>query len=88
MAVGAAISAAPGDTRDIAAQQLTRTYAQAIDDDPDQLADLGPKLLAALAALGLTPAARGTAKGGQDAQPVLSKLDELRARRQRRDDTG
>lgn len=45
--------------------------------------DLGPKLLAALTALGLTPAGRG-AKGGGGGGGVRSKLDELRERRARR----
>ncbi|HMG43947.1 MAG TPA: hypothetical protein VK611_21620 [Acidimicrobiales bacterium] len=42
--------------------------------------DLGPKYLATLTALGLTPAARGTKEGGQVVSGP-SKLDELRARR-------
>jgi len=42
--------------------------------------DLGPKLLAALTALGLTPAGRG-AKGGQNGAPTTNPLDELKARR-------
>jgi len=41
--------------------------------------DLGPKLLAALAQLGLTPAGRG-AKGGASVA-VAKSVDELRARR-------
>lgn len=45
--------------------------------------DLGPKLLAALTALGMTPAGRG-AKGGTQVGPVASKLDELRNRREQR----
>lgn len=50
--------------------------------------DLGPKLLAALTALGMTAAGRNTkgATGGGvgPVSPVASKLDELRARRQQR----
>jgi hypothetical protein len=42
--------------------------------------DLGPKLLATLTALGLTPAGRG-AKGGQNGAPAANPLDELKARR-------
>lgn len=42
--------------------------------------DLGPKLLAALTALGLTPVGRG-AKGGSGAVNGRSKLDELKQRR-------
>ena len=44
--------------------------------------DLGPKYLAALTALGLTPAARGVTGGGKDGGTSGgSKLDELRKRR-------
>lgn len=43
--------------------------------------DLGPKLLAALTALGLTPAARKAAMGGQDGAAHGSTADELRQRR-------
>jgi hypothetical protein len=42
--------------------------------------DLGPKLLAALTSLGLTPAGRGV-KGVANAGTVASALDELKARR-------
>ena len=41
--------------------------------------DLGPKLLAALTSLGMTPAGRGAAKGGQNGT-TAGPLDELRAR--------
>ena len=46
--------------------------------------DLGPKLLAALTALGMTPAARGALAGKVNPAPdgaVRSPLDELRAKR-------
>jgi hypothetical protein len=47
--------------------------------------DLGPKLLAALTALGLTAAGRGGVKGGgSGVGAVAGKLDELRERRERR----
>jgi hypothetical protein len=46
--------------------------------------DLGPKLLAVLTSLGMTLAGR-SAKGGAQGGPAIGgKLDELRARRQRR----
>jgi len=45
--------------------------------------DLGPKLLAALTALGCTPAGRHP-KAGTGIPVVQGKLDELRARRARR----
>jgi len=43
--------------------------------------DLGPKLLATLDALKLTPRARATKEGGSGARPVKSALDELAGRR-------
>ncbi len=43
--------------------------------------DLGPKLLAALTALGMTPAARRAVMGGQSAPTTRTGVDELRARR-------
>lgn len=46
--------------------------------------ELGPKLLAALAALHMTPAARGKVEGGKPRDPVAAHLDELRNRRDRR----
>jgi hypothetical protein len=48
--------------------------------------DLGPKLLAVLSSLGMTPAGRGVKGGGAQggATPVTSRLDELRNRRERR----
>lgn len=76
----------------------TVAYAMADVDDPnvadafrkiaDALAahsvasDLGPKLLAALTALGMTPAARGAKGGAPDGGPtVAGKLDQFTARR-------
>lgn len=45
------------------------------------VSDLGPKLLAALTALGMTQAGRSVKGGGQGVPAVAGKLDELRARR-------
>lgn len=45
--------------------------------------DFGPKLLATLTALGMTPAAAGIAVVQPDSKP-LSPLDELRLRREQR----
>jgi len=45
--------------------------------------DLGPKLLAALDALLLTPRARVAMKGGTDGKPAANPLDELAAARAR-----
>ncbi len=70
---------------DVAAVQLARKYASAIDD-PDApasvLKELGPLLLATLVQLGATPTARkvkGTAPDAAD--PVRTGMDDLRARR-------
>lgn len=49
------------------------------------VSDLGPKLLAALTALGMTASGRttkGGAGGAGPVSPVASKLDELRAKRE------
>jgi hypothetical protein len=70
--------------QDQAASALALKYAMAIDMDLMALDALGPKLLAALAALGMTPASRGAKGGNQDAGPVVSKLDELQERRKTR----
>lgn len=43
--------------------------------------DLGPKLLATLDALKLTPRARITKEGGPGARPIASALDQLAGRR-------
>lgn len=85
-AVAAALRDAPLLPQDAAGKALVRRYAAAIDaaDDLEVLSDLGPKLLAALSALGLTPAGRGVKGGAQGGGRVASKLDELRARRERR----
>ena len=54
---------------DSAAVALAMRYARAIDaqpGSPDPLAELGHRYLAALGALGLTPAARGAKREGGD----------------------
>lgn len=82
----------PLDVRDRAAADLALAYAQALDTyaadadgwqdrQRDPLAELGPKLLAALTALQLTPAARKAALQGGAEKPPASPLDELRAKR-------
>ena len=80
------------DPRDRAAAALAVQYAEHIDDpvdwgdvQRDPLAELGPKLLAALKELGLTPAARTGIVGDATAtEKPKSKLDELHARRAKR----
>ena len=78
----------PLDARDQPVADLALLYAQAIDDSADwqdrqrdPLAELGPKLLAALTALQMTPAARKAAVQGSEAPKPASPLDELRAKR-------
>jgi hypothetical protein len=70
----------PLDARDRAAADLALAYAQALDEGDAELDQLGPKLLAALTALQMTPAARSAALKGSAAPPT-SPLDELRAKR-------
>ena len=82
----------PLDVRDRAAADLALLYAAHLDDIGewadklrDTLAELGPKLLAALTALQMTPAARkAVMAGAAEATPPSSPLDELRAKRKAR----
>lgn len=82
-AVEATVAALPLKPQDEAAVALAVRYAAAIDDGDGDLARLGPPLLAALTALGATPAARAAiVRGGApDERPTASPLDELLARR-------
>jgi hypothetical protein len=70
--------------QDSAAAALALAYAEAIDADPEAVSDVGPKLLAVLTALGMTPAGRGAKGGKSDGTPVVNKLDELKERREQR----
>ncbi|WP_410669141.1 hypothetical protein [Amycolatopsis sp. cmx-4-68] len=83
--VATALAQLPAEQRDSAARELAELYALQIDCDPDALETYGPKLLAVLDALGLTPKARAVAtKGGGADEPAAGKrnpADELRARR-------
>jgi len=89
-AVTTALDAASSPPEDAAAVQLIRRYAHLLDeasgrsDEADVYSDLGPKLLAALTALGLTLS--GRTRGGVQASASggSSKLNELRARRAQR----
>jgi ABC-type tungstate transport system permease subunit len=76
----AALEAGPVDA---AVVRLATGYAKALDDDSGLLDQLGPKLLATLTALGMTPAARAmaTGKGVGSGSTGTGPLDELRARR-------
>lgn len=81
--VTASLEALDVDARDDGARTLALAYAEQIDAAPEMLEPLGPKLLAALESLGLTPKARATAtKGGPGA--AANPLDQLRARREER----
>lgn len=86
-AVERTLGALTTTTADAAAVQLARSLAAAIDADERSgmtLSDLSSKLLAVLAALGATPAARKALTvpaGGGDS--VGAGLDELRDRRAR-----
>jgi hypothetical protein len=74
-----ALAATEVEPRDAAAAELALTYARDIDAGGD-LAKLGPALLGALEALGLTPRARKAVKSdGQ--QPSANPLDQLAQRR-------
>lgn len=90
--VVAALAAEPVADRDQGAAALALAYAARLDghepceecgcDGDGDLSKLGPALLAALDALGLTPRARKAVKpDGQ--QPGTSPLDELAAARAR-----
>jgi hypothetical protein len=72
----------PLDDRDRAVAALALGYAKQIDAGDVELLDAGPKLLSALTALQLTPAARAAAvKGAGGVEAKRSPLDELRAKR-------
>jgi hypothetical protein len=92
-AVAAALAADPPADQDTAVAALATLYAATIDDQGDAatVKDLGPKLLAALESLQLSPRARAlarlhalTEKGPIDAANPSGGLDELRARRRAR----
>jgi hypothetical protein len=87
-AVLAALGSKQDTPQDSGAVRLAQTYAEAIDADRDQLAKLGPGLLAVLESLGLTPRARAAllGKGGETSAPTRNRLDDLRERRRARAD--
>jgi hypothetical protein len=84
-AVHDALNALQIAAEDVAAAQLARRYAEALDkapDDAEVLAEFGPKLLSVLTALGATPRGRA-ALGRKSAQPRgTRRLEVLRAARQ------
>ncbi|MGH3863672.1 terminase small subunit [Actinokineospora sp.] len=75
--------------RDAGGVALARRLAYLLDtargtlEESAVFADLAPKYLAVLSALGLTPAGRGVRGGVQGGGTGNGKLDELRERRQR-----
>lgn len=74
------VATTPADAATVA---LARKYADLIDGDGD-LIKVGPLLLAALTALGMTPKARTAVVPTEGGSSGGSKADELRARRARR----
>jgi hypothetical protein len=68
---------------DAAAGELAIRYAREIDNG-GELDKLGPKLLAALTALGMTPRARKAVVRDWPPTVPVSPLDELRQRRRSR----
>jgi hypothetical protein len=84
-----ALTDTPLLARDQATADLARHYARLIDAAPpdttyDVAGELGPKLLAALAALGMTPSSRNTKNGGTSAPVVSDELAALRGRADKR----
>jgi len=69
---------------DEAAQALAREYAKAIDGNPEMLAKVGARLLETLVELGMTPKARAAVMKGATPPAGVSKLDELRAKREQK----
>lgn len=97
-AVDASLQVGPQVPRDAAAAALAQTYADEIDNDHEpceecgcrgggDLTKLGPALLAALEALGLTPRARKAVKSDVQ-QPAANALDQLADRRARKGRAG
>lgn len=76
-AVDAALEALPLVPSDMAAVELARRQAAAIDTDPDTIAKIGPHLRETLAELGMTPRARLALFG--ENKVVGGKLAELRS---------
>jgi hypothetical protein len=74
------------DQRDKAVVDLALAYARLIDGCPEMVVAAGPKLLACLDALLMTPRARAAIVKGvnDDERRELSPLDELREARRRR----
>lgn len=85
-AVRAAVESLDLTPADQGAVQLALTYADAIDAG-EPVEKVGPPLLNALEALGMSPRARAAlTKGVKSDSPIASPLDELRARRAARQD--
>ncbi len=79
--VRASLEALEPDTRDQAARDLAVMYAGELDVNPEAIGELGPKLLAVLEALGMTPRARAAATKVPPGGVVRNPLDEMKARR-------
>lgn len=84
-ALEAALEGVPLLPEDGATVELARTYARAIDLGTEELNKVGPKLLDALAALGMTPKGRAELlKAAGPKSTPNSKLDELRTKREQK----
>lgn len=83
LALGRALKQVSLERQDEAAVALARTYARALDAEPESLSKIGPRFLEVLVELGMTPKARAAVLKGEKA-PQKSPLDELRERRERK----
>lgn len=72
------------DHKDIATATLAVTYAQALDTDPKALNLLGPKLLAVLTEMLLTPKARAAVMKEVPSEDTTNPLDEIKNRQAER----
>jgi hypothetical protein len=80
--VNRSIRALASPPEDEALTELARAYARIIDEHPDELVKLGPKLKDTLVALGMSPGGRARAgKGKPTDAKRTNPLDELRQRR-------
>lgn len=71
-------------TADAGTVELARAYAASIDSATEPLSNLGPKLLACLDALLMTPKARAAVVKGGDDEEQPNPVDQLREKRRQR----
>lgn len=82
-----AVAALDLTAADKAAVELAYIYARVIDQEPDEAKRLGPLLLTVLCELGMTPRSRAALVKGGSHGDNTSALDELRQRRNKRQNT-